>query len=449
MEVWGDPWAEASDDRLKGTQVARERHVLENWQDDTGWKEWQDREAGSRSEQIEKGENSQPASIQIPARKHTLSDSVDSAVSFGAFPDDIPKPDFVNVLSMDTGPDSATLLSTASSGAELSSVIISKIADEDANKIRLLLGQHAIPDVSSNVEALSSDSLEASCEKDDAAEITSSGMPRNVAGSSTQDFDLVKQLFSVPRSTKPTVSTEPNAIISSISSRKVWYRITRKETLREFNMGESDVEYVRINWAKSNIRKMTLENVSEFDMDNQFNHSAVVGRSHWCGSSLASKDLSGSKIAGRNNMIEPTGEDAKISHVPCKGDIPGRRTVDNSAPVPQFSWNTLPIVGATMPAKFEARIQASCTITSIDEVSVNQSCKNTGVSTQQDLPKEAEEIPTNKYTTGIEDGDDDEWGEMVGSGYVNEKKSFINTDSWRRNVEEFVNNLPDISYIFK
>lgn len=95
-------------------------------------------------------------------------------------------------------------------------------------------------------------------------------------------------------------------------------------------------------------------------------------------------------------------------------------------------------------------------ITSTD--SVIQASKDTDVSAQQHLSKEAEETPASKYTTEVDDDDnDDEWGEMVGSGYVNEKKFFTNaddavtlpTDSWRRNVEEFVNSLPDISYILK
>src|SRR5437762_13815585 len=96
-------------------------------------------------------------------------------------------------------------------------------------------------------------------------------MPRNAAKSSTRDADLLKQLFSVSRSTDPILFPEPNAIISSISSRKLWYRLTRKETLREFNTGESDGEYVRVNWDKSNIRKMTVGIVSGFAADDRFN----------------------------------------------------------------------------------------------------------------------------------------------------------------------------------
>ncbi len=174
MEAWGDPWADASVERA---QVERQRHVLENWQDDTGWREWQDGEAGSRSGQIEKAENSQPASIQIPTRTHTISDSIDSAVSFGTFPDDIPKPASANVLSMDGDPDSAMLSPTVSSGARLLS---SNVTIDDANKIRLLQGQYEIQDASNNVEVLSSDSPEAA--KDDAAEMVSHGMHASQCG---------------------------------------------------------------------------------------------------------------------------------------------------------------------------------------------------------------------------------------------------------------------------
>jgi hypothetical protein len=283
--------------------------------------------------------------------------------------------------------------------------------------------------------------------------------------SSTPDFDLIKQLFPISRSTKPVLFTKPNAIISSISTRKVWYRVTREEALREFNVGESNGEYVRVNWVQSDIRKMTLGIVSRFVTDDRFNNSEIAGTSHQRGSSsYSSKDLSRSEIAGRNTVPESTREDAKISNVPCEGDVSGRRTVGYSTLVPQFSWSTLPIAAAALPAKFEELIHASFATASTDKVSVTHSSEVTGISSKQDLRKEAE-TPVSKYTLGVweeKDSDDDEWGEMVGSGYVNEKKFFTDayctvsspTDLWRQNiddsiVEEFVNSLPDISYIFR
>ena len=228
-------------------------------------------------------------------------------------------------------------------------------------------------------------------------------------------------------------------------------------------MGESDGEYVRVNWVQSNIRKRTLGIVSGFARDDRFNHSEITGTSRWRGSSYSSKDLSRSEIAGRNTMPEPTGKDAKISNVPCNGDELGRRTVGYSGPVPQFNWSTFRIAAAALPVKFEEDIQASYATASTAKVT--HSSEDTKVSAQQDLPKVAEETPASKQTPGVDeedDGDYDEWGEMVGSGYVNEKKIVTNADCavtlptnlWRRNiedsiVEEFVNRLPDISYIFK
>ncbi|KAH7071143.1 hypothetical protein BKA63DRAFT_517394 [Paraphoma chrysanthemicola] len=67
------------------------------------------------------------------------------------------------------------------------------------------------------------------------------------------DADLMGQLF--PTSKENTELVEaPEDPIFSISARKAWYRLTRKQTMREYNNGNDDDSYVRVNWASSSIR---------------------------------------------------------------------------------------------------------------------------------------------------------------------------------------------------
>ncbi|KAH7067913.1 hypothetical protein FB567DRAFT_253066 [Paraphoma chrysanthemicola] len=67
------------------------------------------------------------------------------------------------------------------------------------------------------------------------------------------DSDLTEQLF--PASKENTKLAEaPEDPIFSISARKAWYRLTRKQTMREYNNGNDDDNYVRVNWASSSIR---------------------------------------------------------------------------------------------------------------------------------------------------------------------------------------------------
>ncbi|KAF2826662.1 hypothetical protein CC86DRAFT_369868 [Ophiobolus disseminans] len=67
------------------------------------------------------------------------------------------------------------------------------------------------------------------------------------------DSDLLYKLFSPPEETK-NLEEAPDDPIYSTSARKAWYRLTRKQTMREYNNGNHDDNYVRVTWANSNVR---------------------------------------------------------------------------------------------------------------------------------------------------------------------------------------------------
>ncbi|KAG7057091.1 hypothetical protein JMJ77_0004483 [Colletotrichum scovillei] len=55
----------------------------------------------------------------------------------------------------------------------------------------------------------------------------------------------------------------------SISERKMWYRLSRHESLRKHNAGDDD-NYVRINWTNSTLRQETLKTVRRWIEEDSF-----------------------------------------------------------------------------------------------------------------------------------------------------------------------------------
>ena len=80
-------------------------------------------------------------------------------------------------------------------------------------------------------------------------------------------MDLIKQFAGDVPETPYQEEETPDSPISSISSRKLWYRLTRPETLREFNLGNDDKSYTRVTWQKSEVRAMEVTNAGSHSHD--------------------------------------------------------------------------------------------------------------------------------------------------------------------------------------
>ncbi|KAK2015019.1 hypothetical protein LZ32DRAFT_172808 [Colletotrichum eremochloae] len=74
---------------------------------------------------------------------------------------------------------------------------------------------------------------------------------------------------------------------TSIPERKMWYRLSRNESLRKHNAGDDD-NYVRINWANSTLRQETLKTVRRWIEEDSFGGRAFRGRS---GGKIGSKNF--------------------------------------------------------------------------------------------------------------------------------------------------------------
>ncbi len=83
---------------------------------------------------------------------------------------------------------------------------------------------------------------------------------------------LLSQLFPVPNPINE-LREAPDDPVNSTSSRKAWYRLTRKQTLREFDSGTVDDNYIRVTWKTSHIRSEVNKVVARWA-----NEDRVAGR---------------------------------------------------------------------------------------------------------------------------------------------------------------------------
>jgi hypothetical protein len=77
------------------------------------------------------------------------------------------------------------------------------------------------------------------------------------------DTALLDELFP-PQKNETELDDAPEDPICSTSERKAWYRLTRKQTMREFNSGNSDDSYVRVTWPGSQVRSEVHKTVARW-----------------------------------------------------------------------------------------------------------------------------------------------------------------------------------------
>ncbi|KAJ4346393.1 uncharacterized protein N0V89_010322 [Didymosphaeria variabile] len=97
-------------------------------------------------------------------------------------------------------------------------------------------------------------------------------IPTGLVGNFTLDAKLLAELFPPVKDT-PTLEEPPDDPVTSTSARKAWYRLTRKQTMREYNNGALDDNYIRVTWKTSQIRLEATKTVARWA-----NEDRVAGR---------------------------------------------------------------------------------------------------------------------------------------------------------------------------
>ncbi|TID22682.1 hypothetical protein E2P81_ATG01809 [Venturia nashicola] len=266
------------------------------------------------------------------------------------------------------------------------------------------------------------------------------------------NLNLVKDIF------KSSISSENyeeanDEVIDSTSTRKAWYRLTRPQTMQEFNTGATDDNYVRVSWMKSHVRAETLKVATRWAAEDRIYGRVVLGGKPGAATFGWDMPSDGSIVPPRPmSMISslPQREQGGKHHASHQrqSSMPHPSSRTNSSPVAQFGWSTSPtsssngviasledvLESRAMPAASEPHIrvgrqwqaeQVSVPATaksplpvtsSLDEMKT-ASPSEPGLQKQHglDSPGLHKRDTTKADLNASLEDDDDEWGELVKS----------------------------------
>ncbi|KAI8933348.1 hypothetical protein NX059_009969 [Plenodomus lindquistii] len=124
----------------------------------------------------------------------------------------------------------------------------------------------------------------------------------------------------------------PEDPIYSTSGRKAWYRLTRRQTLREYNSGNADDNYVRVTWANSEIRKEVNKTVGRWAREDRLSGTGAGARASFYWDTAAPPDPKIPMGHSRTKTSVPTPRAA----IPARHSLP---PVTTNVPV-AFNWSS-------------------------------------------------------------------------------------------------------------
>lgn len=470
MDEWREAWAEEQTRAQAGGQVATKPSILTGWQDDVGWGDFEESEADSEiNETWSQKPQDRGSQLQIPQSKHALDDSIDSAISFGVVPGDdfnlnlegklskeqslqvkfltnaLPEPSGVH-----PGPFEYVRASSAIGEVALEASVI-KRKTKSVPKYE----QKQVPGF--KTEFPNARGPQTSDETGILLAPYGMSLDTQVGRSSNPSISLIEKLFDHPIPEFNECLDDPGNVIELASTRKAWYRITRMETLRKFNSGDADDNYVRVRWPQSQVRKRTLEIVSGWTKEGRANNDRRMFGSNARIPALSSASPRATEADSVHGMSKRNSAFA-VSHQSDSTTVNSR--IENSPISPQFNWSTSP--GVANYPQLTRRDEKSAIERLSDVVGVVQPSAQEIANLQVELPDTIANIPVE--LAPIVDEDDEDWGEMVESpatAAADMKSGEVAHDANGTEIpprltkpgedclQDFLHSLPDISYMMK
>ncbi|KAJ4373733.1 hypothetical protein N0V86_007876 [Didymella sp. IMI 355093] len=179
------------------------------------------------------------------------------------------------------------------------------------------------------------------------------GFAQNVAGSNTPtkrfscDKALLNQLFPLGEETARKLEDHGDPIFST-SARKAWYRLTREQTMREFNHGENDDNYVRVTWTNSNVRDEVNKVVARWAREDRISGTGPGARASFYWDTAAPAEAK----APFNHLRTHSSVPATKTALPARQSLPPLATSQSVA----FDWSS---PASADPWKIESPAQQS------------------------------------------------------------------------------------------
>lgn len=150
----------------------------------------------------------------------------------------------------------------------------------------------------------------------------------------TIDSSLVFKLY--PSMQKSPAPPPVEDIISTTSTRKAWYRISRVGTVGKHNSGDGD-DYVRVTWSKSKVRADVCDIVNRWVKEGRFSVSDAIGEGRSYGAIFGWGD-------GANTTSKDSGQKGNRSSAPTVLGLAGYKCGTKSthkASISISSWDPL------------------------------------------------------------------------------------------------------------
>jgi hypothetical protein len=258
----------------------------------------------------------------------------------------------------------------------------------------------------------------------------------------TLEQSLMGQLFPASNPSQKPLK-DPEELISTTATRKAWYRLTRKSTMREYNTGIDDENYVRVTWANSHIKEEAKKIIHRWTIEsrNSFRGHSAGASFYWdqSPSNAPTTPPTNKSIIAESSAPQPVKQNVLplstnvpaafnwsssplAAHDPWRQDSPGLRSI--SSPM-EAKVNALPEVAAqaSRAVSLDLTLQTSVQrglpktppfdkpVIPVPVVSKSES------TTEPDPWTDMSSLDTGSHTktTDIVDEDDGEWGEMVES----------------------------------
>jgi len=341
MDNWGDPWADNADNAKSPTKsavtsplpptFAPAPTLLNGFLDDAGWGnddggfgDWSTAPATVQDAEAAPTKTSMTESYTLPAFEHTsddtpweaqsthdeggwaavevaapkdeekvASDTSDTSTTIQAH--DIAEDAPIDPLSsLHADDDTSTRASTSPSetshnGVPAESPRTSYEDERGHANINIVLGEGQDKAFETRQDVPSSERPDSATSHDSEKEALSDAAPTSKAEDGDKidtsrsadtfvvDSDLLRELFAPPKETE-VLKEPPDDPIFSTSARKAWYRLTRKQTLREFNNGNDDDNYIRVTWASSQIRSEVNKTVGRWAREDRISGTGPGAR---------------------------------------------------------------------------------------------------------------------------------------------------------------------------
>jgi hypothetical protein len=270
------------------------------------------------------------------------------------------------------------------------------------------------------------------------------------------DSELLHELFASPKDVQD-LEDAPDDPIYSTSARKAWYRLTRKQTMREFKNGGDDDNYIRVTWANSNVRSEVNTIIGRWAREDRMSGRGPGARASFYWDTPAPVDVRPSKLrhasqpvssasASLRDSVPPLATNApaafgwsspSVAVDPWQQNTPGIRSV--SSPIAPIQSHAAQVQiaqvqiaqprGPSMdlasrksdPASGMQTLTASGETRAVSSLNAPPPIQNNDTSSSDpwtELDAFESSPAANAQPVNAPEDDDDEWGEMVSTPTV-------------------------------